>query len=123
VPANADREIGFAGWINVLINMSKSTGGMIIFLTNTRTIEILKNRLKEYKFFNGDNYLPFEYYPNVSAIPVELSENDILIAVAARPSTVSFTRRQLVIPKLMSRFAKEQDFIIIYPEQVEMPAI
>jgi nucleotide-binding universal stress UspA family protein len=123
VPANADREIGFAGWVNTLINMSKKTGGKIIFLTNSHTISILKNRLKEYKFFNGDSYLGYEYYPNLSAIPLELTENDILVAVAARPSTISFSRRQLIIPKLMSHLAKEQNFIIIYPEQIEMPAI
>jgi len=126
VPANADREIGFAGLINTLINMSKSTGGKVIFLTNSATIKILKNRLKEYKFFNDENYIPFEYYPNVAAIPIEISDDDLLIAVAARPSTISFSRRQLVIPKLMSRFAQESNlsnFIIIYPEQVEMPLI
>jgi nucleotide-binding universal stress UspA family protein len=123
VPANADREIGFAGWINALISMSKSTGGNVIFLTNSATIKILKNRLKEYKFFNDDNFMPYEYYPNVSAIPFEISENDLLIAVAARPSTISFSRRQLVIPKLMSHFSQERNFIIIYPEQVEVPVM
>jgi Kef-type K+ transport system membrane component KefB/nucleotide-binding universal stress UspA family protein len=123
VPANADREIGFAGWINSLISLSKSTGGKIIFLTNAATIVILKNRLKEYKFFNGGNYVPYEYYPNVSAIPVEFSDGDMIIAIAARPSTVSFSRRQMVIPKFMSHFAQERDFIIIYPEQVEVPMI
>ncbi len=123
VPANADREIGFAGWINSLISMSKSTDGKIIFLTNAATIVILKNRLKEYKFFNSGNYIPYEYYPNVSAIPVEFSDSDMIIAIAARPSTVSFSRRQMVIPKLMSHFAQERNFIIIYPEQVEVPMI
>ncbi len=123
VPANADREIGFTGWINTVINMSKRTGGKIIFLTNSHTISILKNRLKDYKFFNDDNYLRYEYYPNLTAIPLELTENDMLVAVAARPSTISFSRRQLIIPKLMSHLTKEQNFIIIYPEQIEMPAI
>jgi len=79
--------------------------------------------LKEYKFFNGDHYITYEYYPNISAIPVTVTESDLLVAVAARPSTLSFSRRHLVIPKLMSRFASEMNFIIVYPEQVEVPEV
>jgi nucleotide-binding universal stress UspA family protein len=121
LPDNADREIGFAGCINSLIGLSKNTGGKIKFVTSAVMINILKRRLKEYKFFNGDHYIPYEYYPNISAIPVPITQNDLIIAVAARPSTLSFNRRQLVIPKLMARFANNQNFIIIYPEQVEVP--
>lgn len=123
LPDNADREIGFAGCINSLIGLARNTGGKIKFLTSAVMVSILKNRLKEYKFFNGDHYIPYEYYPNISAIPIAVSENDLLVAVAARQSTLSFTRRQLVIPKLMASFANNRNFIILYPEQVELPEV
>jgi Kef-type K+ transport system membrane component KefB len=123
VPLNADREIGFQGWINSLTAMARNTGGKIKFLTTNHMIDVLKNRLKKHKFFNGENYIPYDYYPNIAAIPVEIKENDLLIAVAARPSTLSFNRRQLIIPKIISRFAQERNFIIIYPEQVEVPKL
>ena len=123
LPDNVDREIGFASCINSLVGLSKNTGGKIKFLTSALMISILQKRLKEYKFFNGDHYIPYEYYPNISAMPVTITENDLLIAVAARPSTLSFTRRQLIIPKLMASFANNRNFIIIYPEQVEVPEV
>ena len=123
LPDNSDREIGFASCISSLISLSKNTGGKIKFLTSSTMINILKKRLREYRFFNGDHYIPYEYYPNISAIPIPVTENDILIAVAARPSTLSFTRRQLIIPKLMANFANQLNFIIIYPEQVEVPEV
>lgn len=121
LPENADREIGFAGVVNSLIGLSRNTGGKIKFVTSAAMVNILKNRLKEYKFFNGDHFIPYEYYPNISAIPVPVTENDLMIAVASRPSTLSFSRRQLVIPKLMARFDNNQNFIILYPEQIEVP--
>lgn len=123
MPDNADREIGFGSCINSLIGLSKNTGGKIKFLTSATMINILKKRLKEYRFFNGDHYIPYEYYPNISAIPLPIADNDILVAIAARPSTLSFTRRHLIIPKLMARFANHLNFIIIYPEQVEVPEV
>lgn len=123
LPDNADREIGFASCILSLISLSKNTGGKIKFATSSAMINILKNRLKEYRFFNGDHYIPYEFYPNISAIPVSISDQDMLVAVAARPSTLSFSRRHLIIPKLMARFANEYNFIIIYPEQVEVPEV
>ncbi len=121
VPNNADREIGFAGWINAIIGLAKNTGGKVVFLASVRTTEILKNRLREYKFFNDDSFVVYEFYPNVDNIPFEANGKDLLIAVAARQSTLSYSRRHLIIPKIMSHLANERSFIIIYPEQVEVP--
>jgi Kef-type K+ transport system membrane component KefB/nucleotide-binding universal stress UspA family protein len=63
VPANADKEIGFSTWINSLIGLSTNTGGKVIFLSNSATTEILRKRLKEYKFFNDESFVAYEYYP------------------------------------------------------------
>jgi Kef-type K+ transport system membrane component KefB len=121
VPANADREIGFTGWIRSLMGLSKHTGGTVKFVADLATIEILRNRLSEYKIFHGDHYIPFENYPSLSDIPMEITKTDLLVAISARPSTISYNRRLLSIPKLMMQLAAEHNFVIIYPEQVEIP--
>lgn len=121
VPNNADKEIGFSSWINSMIGLSKNTGGKVVFLSNSSTNEVLRKRLKEYKFFNDDSFIAYEFYPNVENIPFVANGKDLLIAVAARPSTLSYNRRQLIIPKIMSQLAQNRSFIIIYPEQVEIP--
>jgi Kef-type K+ transport system membrane component KefB len=121
VPANADKEVGFYGWVNAAIMLSKNTGGKLIFLSNSNTLSILRKRLKEFKMFDDSNFIPFEFYPNVSALPVEFSKEDLLITIASRPSTISFNRRQIIIPKLISRLSEEMNSIVIYPEQVEKP--
>lgn len=123
VPTNADREIGFIGWINTVIGLSKNTGGKILFMADAFTNKILKKRLKEYNIFSDDNFIIFDYYPNFAALPLEISDLDILFVIAARPSTLSFYKRTLVIPKLISRFGTEHNFILLYPEQVELPKL
>lgn len=123
VPANADKEVGFYGWINAVIMLSKNTGGKLIFLSNTETLQILQKRLKEFKMFDATNFLPFDFYPNVNALPIELTQEDMLIVIGSRPSTISFNRRQIIIPKLISRLPEELNSIVIYPEQVEKPNI
>ncbi|HEY4784605.1 MAG TPA: cation:proton antiporter, partial [Bacteroidales bacterium] len=123
LPDNADREIGFTSCISTLTGLSKNTGGKVKFLISAKMVDILKARLKEYKFFNGDHYVPYEYYPNISTIPFPISQSDLVVMIAARPSTLSFSRRQLIIPKLMASLANEMNFIIIYPEQVEVSEI
>jgi hypothetical protein len=67
VPANADKEVGFYGWVNALIMLSKNTGGKLIFLSNSSTLDILRKRLKEFKIFDASNFIPFEFYPNINA--------------------------------------------------------
>lgn len=120
VPLNADREIGFTAWVNSVIGLSKATGGKILFLADAVTEKILKKRLKEYNLFSDDNFIVFDYYPNFAALPLEIGSSDILIVIAARPSTISFYKRTLIIPKLISRFATDRNFILLYPEQVEV---
>jgi Kef-type K+ transport system membrane component KefB len=122
VPSNADREVGFYAWINTIISISKKTRGKIVFLSNGVTIDILKQRLKELKFFDTSNYSVFEYYPNITAIPREVTENDLTIAIASRPSTISYNRRQIILPKLISHQPESFNYIVIYPEQVEKPS-
>lgn len=121
VPANADKEVGFYGWVNAVIMLSKNTGGKLMFLSNANTLEILRKRLKEFKIFDASNFFPFEFYPNISALPVEYTKDDLLITIGSRPSTISFNRRQIIIPKLISRLSEELNSIVIYPEQVERP--
>jgi Kef-type K+ transport system membrane component KefB len=123
VPANADREVGFYAWVNAVISISKKTRGKIVFLSNQTTTEILKRRLKEFKIFDTSNFAVFEYYPNISAIPAEVTENDLTIAIVGRPSTISYSRRQLVLPKLISHQPESLNYIVLYPEQVEIPSI
>ena len=121
VPLNADREIGFLGWVNAIISLSKNTGGKIVFLSNSKTLSILKNRLKEFKFFNDHSFEPFEYYPNLSVLPVEFTSNDLMVVIAARMATLSYNRRQMILPKLISKYPDDFKFIMIYPEQVAIP--
>jgi hypothetical protein len=121
VPENADKEIGFSTWINSLIGLSTNTGGKVVFLSNSSTNEILRTRLKEYKFFNDECFVVYEFYPNVDSIPFAANGKDLLIAIAARQATLSYSRRQLLIPKIMSQLDQNRSFIIIYPEQVEIP--
>jgi Kef-type K+ transport system membrane component KefB len=119
VPTNADKELGFYSWVNSVIGLSKNTGGKIVFMTDLATIAVLKKRLNEFKIFTASNFLAYEYYPNISVLPVDFTSNDIVIAIAARPATISFNRRQLILPKLISKFPDNRNFIVIYPEYVE----
>jgi hypothetical protein len=123
VPQNADREVGFLGWVNVVIALAKRTNGKLVFLSNAVTLEILKKQLKEFKISGFSEYVVFEYYPNISRNPINLTEKDIAIAIAARPATISYSRRQLILPKLISLLPENYNFIIVYPEQVTKPLI
>jgi hypothetical protein len=66
-------------------------------------------------------FIPFEFYPNINALPAKITGDDLLITIAARPATISFNKRQFIIPKLISRLSEAVNVIVIYPEQVEKP--
>ncbi|MDP4209538.1 MAG: cation:proton antiporter [Bacteroidota bacterium] len=122
VPVNACKEVGFYGWVNALMSLSKNSGGIIKFLAPNIIMDELKTRMQAYKSFNDNNYIPYGFYPNISLLPIEIEAEDLLVAISARPSMFSFSRRQIVLPRLMTQLGTKR-FMIIYPEQVDLPEI
>jgi Kef-type K+ transport system membrane component KefB len=121
VPANADKEVGFYAWVDFLIDLSKNSGGKILFLSNNATIETLSKRLQEYKIFNEKNFISFDFYPSLKSLPVLFDHGDLIAFIASREDTISYKRRQIIIPKVISEYPDDINFIVIYPEQIEKP--
>jgi nucleotide-binding universal stress UspA family protein len=121
VPANADKEIGFYGWANSIVMLAKNTRAKLTLFSSSSTLLQLQKRFKEFRISDAMGFIPFEFYPNINALPAKITGDDLLITIAARPATISFNKRQFIIPKLISRLSEEVNVIVIYPEQVEKP--
>lgn len=119
LPLNAEKEAGFGNLMRCIKAMALNMNSRVIFLINQASIAIFKSEVTKMRFASSAEYRAFNLYPNVSAILNEINGKDIIVAVSARPSTISYDRRFELLPKLLSKHTPQNNYIIIYPEQLE----
>jgi Kef-type K+ transport system membrane component KefB len=119
LPAHAEKEQGFMQIMNTIKNISHALKAKIIIVVNSQSQKQIRKILSADRHFGDNRYMIFEYYPNISSISEGIPANDLIIAVSARPYTVSFNRRLELLPKILSRHFSEQNYAIFYPEQSE----
>jgi hypothetical protein len=117
VPANAEKEPGFAHWFEKITVLAKSLGLPVHFYAPYKTQEKIKTlhenstskaqiQLKE--FNSWDDFLMFSK---------ELKNNDLFIIISARKGTVSYSDDFKKLPYYLTRYFNEHSFIVLYPEQ------
>lgn len=116
LPNYAEKEQGFNSLMNTIRSVSKNLNARLHLVVNAQSQKHLRKNLND-KFFLNIRYMTFEYYPNISTIARGIQKNDLVIAVSARPHTVSYNRRLELLPKILSRHFADQNYVIVYPEQ------
>jgi len=117
LPANAEMELGFGDLMGTVKALSINTSAKLLLVVNNQSQQAIHNFFAKDRFYNTVKYRIFEFYPNISSIAAEILSKDLVIAVSARPSTISFNRRMVLLPKILSSHFSNQNYIIIYPEQ------
>jgi len=117
LPIHAEKEQGFNHIMDTIKAVSVAMGAKINLIINSQSQKLIKKSLSYDRFFHDIKFILFEYYPNISSIDIGNQKNDLIIALSARPFTISFNRRLELLPKILSRHFANQNYVIIYPEQ------
>jgi Kef-type K+ transport system membrane component KefB len=118
VPRNADHEIGFHAWITVLKRIWRNSTE-VLFISDERTAAAIAG-MKETAVLTDKNYRIMIDFPDMIALSKELTSADLLVVVAARQNTVSYSRKTAVMPRAVTRFFERTNCIILYPEQPDI---
>ncbi len=116
LPNYAEKEQGFIPMMNTVRSVSKNLNARLHLVVNAQSQKLIRKNLNE-KLFSEVRYMIFEYYPNISTIARGIQTSDLVIAVSARPHTISYNRRLELLPKILSRHFADQNYVIVYPEQ------
>ena len=115
VPDRAEKELGFALWVMKIWNMCRNTGAKVVFYSSGHTLSHIRAIHKanpieaEFKEFSDwDDFL---------ILFREVRSNDMLVVVLSRRNALSYHRNMNSVPKYLSRYAKTNGFILIYPLQ------
>lgn len=123
VPPKAEFEVGFSHWFDRLYIISKETGLSLIIYATEATIKKLEeiNKYKEsplsiafQQFDDWDEFLIFTR---------EVKKDDLFVIISSRKGYLSYTVQLEKYPAYLTRYFKDNSFIILYPRQhEEIPA-
>jgi len=119
VPSNAELEPGFVHWFDKLSSVAKESGFPVFIYASPDTIKHLQQvngdrpnplDIKYNEFTNWDDFLIFSK---------EVKANDLFIIISSRQGHVSYQSQLDRLPHNLTKYFKENSFIILYPKQLE----
>ena len=120
VPPRAEYEAGFSRWMGHLGRMSGQLGCRISFISENVTMEQIRKKASYYGFGTSSRFLPVERLSLQEQMSAEMKPEDILVVVSARSGSISYNPVLDKLPQLLLRNQSIGNFIILYPEQVDM---
>ena len=120
VPPGAEYEAGFARWMEHLGRMSGQIGCRVRFVSESATMEQIRKKSVLYGFSTSSRFDPVARLSLHEHMSAGMNPDDILVVVSARQGTISYDPASDKLPQLLSRNPSILNFIIIYPEQVDM---
>jgi len=115
LPPKAHLERGFCDWFTRISHIVMNTGNEMLIFGADETHEFLLNKMKitvNYKFKTLENY------ENKLLIADDIIQNTMIIFALARKNGVSHEPSMEKMPKFITKFFKENNFMIVYPNQI-----
>ena len=118
VPPKAEYEVGFSRWLMHLCRMSSQSGSPLKFRADAHTAECLRQAI--------DNIAPgvmasvdvVDDMPFNEMMSVTVDAEQLLVAIVARPASVSYDPVFDRLPSVLKNFSSSS-LMVIYPEQAE----
>lgn len=117
VPANAQYEVGFTGWLQKLYLLAKETSSEINLYTAAKTFEAIRRYFAQNRIRANMQYHHFEDWEDFLILSKSVSRDDMLVVVSARKGSISYNIYLDEIPGKLPKYFKENNFMVIYPDQ------
>jgi len=123
LPKNTQYEIGFFHYLHKMILLAKQAGARLLVCCNEKTAEVVAAFIEQSKISVELTFKSFENVEDFLVLSREITRNDLLVVVTARRSTLSYNAYLESIPAKLSRHFRENNVILLYPEQTAIDFI
>ncbi len=115
IPANAEKEIGFAYWLVKIWNMARSTGAKMIFYGNIQTLDYIQ-KVQEKHAIEAE-FHEFNDWEDFLILARDVKKEDNLVIVLSRKNYPSYHAVMTKIPGYLNKYFENNNYILIYPLQ------
>ena len=117
VPKKAQFETGFRRWVQAVGNLGRQVGCRVEFWCEDSTAPLIRTVITQSKLGIRMSFSTVESYDDFVIKSNEINDDDLLIVVSARRSSVSFDSDMDAVPEYLQKYLAGNNLIVIYPGQ------
>ena len=117
VPQKAEYETGFVAWVVRVATLAHNNRAMLEFRCAPETAPMIRGVMHNEKINVRYSFSDFTDWDDFSLLANEVLDDQLLIVVSARHTSLSFNNAMDGVPGFLSKYFGHNNLIIIYPEQ------
>ena len=117
VPQKAEYETGFVAWVVRVATLAHNNSAMLEFRCAPETAPMIRGVIHNEKINVRYSFSDFTDWDDFSLLANEVLDDQLLIVVSARHTSLSFNNAMDGVPGFLSKYFGHNNLIIIYPEQ------
>jgi hypothetical protein len=117
VPKKAQFETGFRRWVQAVGNLCRQIGCRIEFWCEESTVPLIRTVVRQSNLGIRMSFAEVRSYDDFVLKSAEVNDDDLLIVVSARRSSVSFDSDMDAVPEYLQKYFANTNLIVLYPGQ------
>lgn len=117
VPKNAEYETGFHLWVTRLAMLASNIEASITFISYKETQEFIWAAVREDGVDIDVKFETLESYDDFILLSGDVAEEDLLVIISARKSSISWSADLENLPGFLSRYFSRHNLMMIVPKQ------
>lgn len=117
VPPKAQYETGFSRWVRALARLTRQLGCRLVFCCPTDIQPLIRGVLYQANYQVRVEFQTSEDWDDFLAISDRINDEDLFVAIGARPSSLSYSADVADMPQFLQRYFSSKNIVVIYPEQ------
>ena len=117
VPKKAQFETGFRRWVQAVGNLCRQIGCRVEFWCDEATEPLIRTVIRQSKLGIRMSFMHVASYDDFVLRTTDINDDDLLVVVSARRSSVSFDSDMDAVPEYLQKYLAANNLIIIYPGQ------
>lgn len=117
VPPKAQYETGFSRWVRNIARLTRQLGCRAVFCCPTDIQPLIRGVLYQANYKVRCEFRTTEDWDDFIAMSGTVTDEDLFVAIGARPSSVSFSDDIAEMPQFLQRHFANKNIVVIYPEQ------
>jgi Kef-type K+ transport system membrane component KefB len=123
MPPNAEYELGFLHYLQKMFMLAKQAGARLLVFCSAKTQVITEAFAEQSKMSVDLTFRQFDTIEDFLILSREITRDDLVVVVTARKSTLSYHAYMEGIPAKLERHFKDNNVILLYPEQREFESL
>lgn len=117
VPKKAQFETGFRRWVQAVGNLCRQIGCRSEFWCEESTVPLIRTVVRQSNLGIRMSFAEVRSYDDFVLKSAEVNDDDLLIVVSARRSSVSFDSDMDAVPEYLQKYFANTNLIVLYPGQ------